>query len=419
MKSNLKSKYRHSKTNRVVNINKKSMILENHNNKINWTRYKISDIGVVTGGGTPSTKIKKYFNGDIPWITPKDLSNYKKIYIGKGHNNITEEGLLNSSARLLQKNTILFTTRAPIGYVAIAKNVLTTNQGFRSITCNDKTHNIFIYYWLKHNKKNIECLSSGTTFEEISGSTLKNIELDLPSYNKQKEIAKILYDLDMKIENLQKQNKILKQMALSIFKSWFVDFDGITEFKDSELGKIPKGWSVDILSNNIEIKKGRKPKDVLNYKKEGYLPQILLEIFDRGKCSYANTANMIFSEKTDTLMVMDGISSGRSEIGYMGVVGSTIAKISFMRNPYFFHYVIKNLERAIKSNLTGSAIPHVDKNFLNCTMLTIPTSNILNDFEKFALILHEQIDNNKKQVCVLIKMRYTLLPKLISGEIQV
>ena len=284
------------------------------------------------------------------------------------------------------------------------------------------TLNLFVYYLMRmpeFREKAIQSMTGSSGRQRVQKTVFDDFKINLPDISTQNRIIRVLDSIDEQIKSLQNQNRILKQMIYATFKSQFVDFDGITEFENSELGKIPKGWSVDILSNNVEIKKGRKPKDILNYKKEGYLPQILLEMFNTGKYSYANTANMIFSEKTDTLMVMDGISSGRSEIGYVGVVGSTIAKISFKRNPYFFHYVIKNLEPIIKSNLTGSAIPHVDKNFLNCTMLTIPTSNILNDFEKFVLNLHEQIDNNKKQVYVLIKMRYILLPKLISGEIRV
>ena len=366
----------------------------------------------IRGSGTKMIGMGEIFSSDRINDIPMELVPLTKI----------EE-----ETAIVKKNDLLF-----------ARSSLADDAGKCSIFCgqekttfeshiirvriNEKIANPMFYYYYfnsRSGKNLIYSITEKTAASGIRSSDLSNLSVLFLPKNIQDKIVNYLDTIDNKINTLNNQNKILEQMTQAIFKSQFVDFDGTTEFENSELGKIPKGWSVDILSNNVEIKKGRKPKDVLNYKKEGYLPQILLEMFNTGKYSYANTANMIFSEKTDTLMVMDGISSGRSEIGYTGIVGSTIAKISFKRNPYFFHYIIKNLEHIIKSNLTGSAIPHVDKNFLNGTMLTIPTSNILNGFEKFASILHEQIDNNKKQVCVLIKMRYTLLHKLISGEIRV
>jgi len=98
-----------------------------------WKWTTLGEIGEVASGGTPSTKIAQYWNGSIGWITPADLSGYEGKYIGKGRKNISIEGLNKSSARLLPKGTILFSSRAPIGYVAIAKNELATNQGFKNL----------------------------------------------------------------------------------------------------------------------------------------------------------------------------------------------------------------------------------------------------------------------------------------------
>ena len=98
---------------------------------LEFNHYKISDIGKVVSGGTPSTSKNEYWYGDISWITPKDLSSYENIYISKGERNISQEGLNNSSAMLVPKNTVLMTSRAPIGYIAIANNELSTNQGFK------------------------------------------------------------------------------------------------------------------------------------------------------------------------------------------------------------------------------------------------------------------------------------------------
>ena len=106
----------------------------------------IGEIAEIIGGGTPSTKNEDNFGGDIPWITPKDLSDHNEMYISKGERSITKIGLENSSAKLLPANSILFTSRAPIGYVALAKNEITTNQGFKSLVLKDDNDPKFFYY---------------------------------------------------------------------------------------------------------------------------------------------------------------------------------------------------------------------------------------------------------------------------------
>ena len=147
-----------------------------------WIECKISDIGTVVGGATPSTKkTENYENGAISWITPKDLSSFSGRYIERGERNITEIGLKSCSTQLLPQNTVLFSSRAPIGYVAIAANKVCTNQGFKSVIPNENVDPLFLYYLLKYNKDRIENLGSGTTFKEVSGNTMKNIEVRVPS----------------------------------------------------------------------------------------------------------------------------------------------------------------------------------------------------------------------------------------------
>ncbi len=163
--------------------------------------YKIEEIGEVVAGGTPSTKIDSYWNGEISWITPKDLSNYSGKYISKGERNISKEGLDNSSAKLMPKNTVLLSSRAPIGYIAIASNDLTTNQGFKSLICYETVcHYEYFYYWLKLHVNYIIQNSSGSTFKEISASTFKNLKIELPSLEEQYTISSILKKIDDKID---------------------------------------------------------------------------------------------------------------------------------------------------------------------------------------------------------------------------
>lgn len=185
---------------------------------------KLKDVTTIISGGTPSTKKEEYWNGCISWITPKDLSEYNKMYISKGERNITDSGLKNSSANLMPKGSVLFSSRAPIGYVAIASNELCTNQGFKNFVCDEsKIHNIYLYYWLKNNVKTIEGFASGSTFKEISASKIANVEIELPSLKMQKKISKILLSLDEKIELNNKINNNLQELILTLYKKFIED----------------------------------------------------------------------------------------------------------------------------------------------------------------------------------------------------
>lgn len=176
-----------------------------------WKTCTIEDLGTVVGGATPSTKItENYEGGNIAWITPKDLASFSGRYISNGERNITEQGLNSCSAKLMPANTVLFSSRAPIGYIAIAKNELCTNQGFKSVVPNENTDYLFLYYLLKYNKNKIEGLGSGTTFKEVSGSTMKGIEVTVPvSIEEQRKISSVLSAIDEKIEENERINKNL------------------------------------------------------------------------------------------------------------------------------------------------------------------------------------------------------------------
>lgn len=146
-----------------------------------WQIGTISNLGTVVGGSTPSkTKPEYYTNNGIAWITPKDLSINKSKFISHGENDITELGLKNSSATVMPKGTVLFSSRAPIGYIAIASNEVTTNQGFKSVVPYLEIGTAFVYFFLKHSLPVIESAASGSTFKEISGSAMKNIPAIIP-----------------------------------------------------------------------------------------------------------------------------------------------------------------------------------------------------------------------------------------------
>lgn len=151
------------------------------NAKPEWKTGTVSDLGDVVGGGTPSKKVEEYYTNDgIAWITPKDLSNDKSKFITHGETDITDLGLAKSSATLMPRGSVLFSSRAPIGYIAIADGQVSTNQGFKSIVPFDNVGTAYVYYFLKENLSAIENVASGSTFKEVSGGTMKNFLAIIP-----------------------------------------------------------------------------------------------------------------------------------------------------------------------------------------------------------------------------------------------
>ncbi len=151
------------------------------NSSTEWREGTISDLGTVVGGSTPSkAKPEYYTDHGIAWITPKDLSLNKSKFISHGENDITELGLKNSSAVIMPEGTVLFSSRAPIGYIAIAAGKVCTNQGFKSVIPAPKIGSAFVYYFLKYNLPTIEGMASGSTFKEVSGSTMKSVPATIP-----------------------------------------------------------------------------------------------------------------------------------------------------------------------------------------------------------------------------------------------
>lgn len=147
----------------------------------NWSECTLSDIGSVVAGGTPSkSKPEYYADQGIAWITPKDLSVNKSKFISHGENDISELGFSKSSAAKMPAGTILFSSRAPIGYIAIAQNEVTTNQGFKSVIPNENISTAYMYFLLKNLLPTIEGMASGSTFKEISGAAMKSVPTVMP-----------------------------------------------------------------------------------------------------------------------------------------------------------------------------------------------------------------------------------------------
>jgi len=241
-----------------------------------WKLTTLGEIADVIGGGTPKTNIPEYFEGGtIPWITPADLSGYTNKHISSGGRFITEEGLKNSSARMMPAGTILFTSRAPVGYVAIAANPVCTNQGFKSFVLKEDISPDYVYWYLKGCKELAESMASGTTFLELSGAKAKQIPIPVAPPEDQKrivaEIEKQFSRLDEAVASLKRIQANLKRYKAAVLKAavegklteqWRKDHPDV-EPADQLLKRIlaerRAKWEAEELA---KIKaKGIKPKD--------------------------------------------------------------------------------------------------------------------------------------------------------------
>lgn len=149
----------------------------------------LKECTTIYNGSTPSTSNSDFWDGDISWITPKDLSVNNTRFISRGERNITKSGFESCSTKMLPANAVLLTSRAPIGYLAIAKNALCTNQGFKSLVCNNNIIPFYLYYWLSSKIEYLKSISGGATFKELSKESLENVQIELPSLSTQHHIV--------------------------------------------------------------------------------------------------------------------------------------------------------------------------------------------------------------------------------------
>lgn len=175
-----------------------------------WQTGTICDLGTVIGGSTPSkAKSEYYTDHGIAWITPKDLSVNKSKFITHGETDITELGLKNSSATIMPEGTVLFSSRAPIGYIAIAAGEVTTNQGFKSVVPKQEIGTAYVYYFLKNNLSIIEGMASGSTFKEVSGGTMKSVPAVIPDAKTLAEFNAFCIPVFTQQQLLEEQNRSL------------------------------------------------------------------------------------------------------------------------------------------------------------------------------------------------------------------
>lgn len=330
---------------------------------------------------------------------------------------------------MLPKGAVLLTSRAPIGYIAIAENDVCTNQGFKSIVLKDGYCPEFFYYLLKNNIDYIVGMGSGSTFAEISGTQVKNLEFTVPPLDVQKKIAGVLGALDDKIELNNRINNNLEQQAQALFKSWFVDFEpfGGTMPKDWKTEKLDKCTSEvirgftskyvkksNLINLNQKVNKGKYlekqyykfldetisvPQEKYAHKKDILLNSLGQGTLGRIHFWYETSTNVVVDQHITIIRAKKGVST--AEYLYLLLSSSKYSD--------YFESCITGTTGMLMLNI--SAVRNAD--------IMLPSIKIQERFANTIESLYEKIEQNNQENTRLSALRDTLLPKLMSGEIDV
>ena len=377
-----------------------------------WIECTLNDIGEIVGGATPATAMKKYYGGKIPWITPKDLSSHQERYIAKGERNITSAGLNSCSTRLLPKNTILFTSRAPIGYIAISSTELCTNQGFKSIIPKEGIDKLFVYYLLIYNRNKIISMGSGTTFKEISGKVMKSIDVKIPqTIQHQRKIASILGRIDDKIELNNKINDNLAEILQTLYQQQFCYSKGTGN--QGRLADLCDYSKTKVAVAELSLS--------TYYSTENMLP---------GKAGAVDAASLPTTAQATKCQIGDVLISNirpyfkkivycHSDCGCSADVLCFTPKVSQLSAYLYSTLYVDSFFDFMVAGSKGTKMPRGDKQQIMAYVIHIPTEEEIRTFNKLAIPILGQMESTHRENMRLSSLRDSLLPKLMSGELDV
>ena len=418
----------------------------------------------VLSGGTPKTTVPEFWNGEIPWASVKDF-NIDSRWFSKTEKTISQLGLDSCSSVLLEPGDLVISARGTVGVVGQCKMRTSFNQSNYGLRAkNELSNNDYLYYALSYAKRALIGDSHGGMFDTITRDTLDRLLIPVPTLKVQEQIAEILGSLDMKIAVNNTLSKTLEDIAQTIFKSWFIDFDPVKakmagekpagmdaataalfpdSMEESELGFIPKGWEVHSLFDcGLEIESGSRPKGGVKGITFG-VPSIGAEsinglgIFDFSKTKYVprdfyDNMNKGKPRDFDILLYKDGGKPGefKPRVGMFGLgfpfseYGINehvfILRAQEIGNPYLYFWI--RLERTLeilRNRGVKAAIPGINQQDVGTIPILKPAQEVLSAFNELAMPSISMILTLANESLKLANLRDTLLPRLISGELQI
>jgi len=417
--------------------------MKSHEVPEGWELKKITDIGEIISGSTPSTSVQKYWDGSIVWITPDDLSINDSIYLETSSRKITENGLKNSSARIIPHDSIVMSSRAPIGYLAIMKVDFATNQGCKSFKLkNDNPE--FVYYLLSFNMPRIKQQGEGTTFSEISKSQLGKVKLSLPkSQKEQQKIASILLTIDKAIEKtkaLIEKNKKAKQGLMQDVFTKGIDETGkpCTKFKKTKLGKIPVEWDVKELRYVGSFKNGiNKDKESFGHGIkfvniiDAYLDELNIEKLDLIDANFKEVHDYRL-EPGDIIFVRSSVKP--EGVGYNTLFNGFKEDVVFCgfmiryrifdktnNSPSFYNYYFRYEEfrKRLLALSTISANTNINQESLKKLLCIIPIKQEQKRITDRISAIESNIHSEEKYLNKLIQIKTGLMQDLLTGKVRV
>lgn len=380
-------------------------------------KYKLSEIMDIIGGGTPKTSKPEYWNGDIPWLSVKDFNNdYRYVY--ETEKTITQAGLDNSSTKLLKRNDSIISARGTVGEMAMIPYPMAFNQSCYGLRAKEGlVDEEYLYYLIKHNVVILKKNTHGSVFDTITRETFDGIEVELPSLVEQKIVASILRDLDDKIEVNNKINKNLLEQMQALYKAWFVDFEPFG-------GVRPSNWNNANIYAIANIIYGAPFASKL-FNTDG-LGKPIIRIRDLKEQTFATftteehpKGHLI--QPGDIVVGMDGefrpyIWGNESAWLNQRVC---IFDSKRLQGKAFILYTIKPLLNKIEQTQVATTVIHIGKKDFDAFEIILPDEATLDNFDSITDPMIEQIVNNRLQNKRLVVLRDTLLPKLMSGELDV
>jgi len=405
-----------------------------------WKEYKISELGKVITGKTPSSKNPEEWGTEIAFVTPTDFDSYNKSIEGSIRC-LSERGARVFNSKLLPPNSVIVTCiGSQMGKVALNKIPCVTNQQINSIILNENFNSDFIFYVISSMQDYLRNLATGgSTMPIVNKSDFENIKIIAPDLPTQTAIAEILSSLDDKIELNNKINQDLENLAQTLFKQWFIDFEFPNEngepykssggeMVDSELGEIPKGWELGTFGDVIKKESLRvKKSESIVYKVYSAVKTSELVLSDEyfTKKVYSKSINNYFIVKNNWF----AYNPSRINIGSIGLNKTGIGAVSpvyivFSTKKYFHFFIeyilqLENTKNAIIQRCSGTVRQSLNFEGLSSIPLKIPNSELVRMFNDFVENNSEHIKMISNETIELTTLRDTLLPRLISGELEV
>ena len=393
-----------------------------------WKEYRLSELCDILSGGTPKTTESKYWGGGIPWLSVKDFGNVDK-YVYTTEKTITNVGFEHCPSKMLQKDDIIISARGTVGAIAMVSSSMSFNQSCFGLRGNDLVDKHFLYYLIHTKVRELRSNSHGSVFDTITRNTFDNIICNIPSKVIQHKIATILSFLDDKIELNRKINSNLEEQAKALFKSWFIDFEPFKDgkFIDSELGMIPEGWKVTTIGDvteNIKEKVGnRNDIKVLSPITSGQLvlseDYFSKQVFSNSIAKYIVVNHNDFAYNPARINIG---SIGMNEFEFDGCVSPVYVVFRCQTGyEYFFDLYRRTsyFTEEVKKRAIGGVRQTLSYKDLSLIQLIYPPKKVVDAFNFIFIGFIQEIHSNDVSNKKLEAIRDTLLPKLMSGEIEV